>query len=214
MSTSLKLLVIGSTGCTGKHVLEQGLRRGHQITAFTRRPAELTSIRGLEEIIHGDALNLEDVRKAVRGQDAVISAVGNSGIARNLVTAMNEAGVRRLVMTSSRSVVATRPRLVLAVVWTVFRKSYADLARAEGMLEVSGLDWSIVRATMLTDKSYSGRVHIDFEADVTGGTGTLSRADYAMTLLDVVENPHMVRRALGVGGATPVSREEVSRHET
>lgn len=92
--TSLQILVVGSTGRTGRHVLEQGLQRGHRITAFARRPKELTGVRELEAIIHGDALNLEDVRKAVRGQDAVISAVGNSGIARNLITAMNEAEVR------------------------------------------------------------------------------------------------------------------------
>lgn len=66
----MKLLVIGSTGRTGKHVLEQGLRRGHQITAFTRRPQELAGMQGIKEVICGDALNLDDVRRAVHGQDA------------------------------------------------------------------------------------------------------------------------------------------------
>lgn len=197
----MKLLVIGSTGRTGRHVLDQGLRRGHEITAFSRRPQELAGFEGLKQVIHGDALNLDDVRKAVAGQDAVISAVGSSGIARNLIIAMREAGVPRLVMTSSRSVVATRPRLPVTLAWLVFREAYADLARAEGMIEMSGLDWTIVRATMLTDKPFTGQVHIDFEANATGGDWSLTRADYAMTLLDVVENPQMVGKALGVCGA-------------
>jgi putative NADH-flavin reductase len=83
----------------------------HEITAFSRRPQELAGVTALKQIVHGDALCLEDVRKAVAGQDAVISAVGSSAIARNLIVAMRELGVPRLVMTSSRSVVATRPKL-------------------------------------------------------------------------------------------------------
>lgn len=171
----MKLLVIGAGGRTGRHVLDQGLRCGHVITAFTRRPHDLAGLAGLREIVQGDALNLNDMREAVQGQDAVISAVGASGIARTLITAMTDAGVRRLVMTSSRSVVASRPRLWVTLAWLVFRAAYVDLARAEGMLEVSGLDWSIVRATMLTDKPYTGHVHTDFEPNATGGDWTLVR---------------------------------------
>lgn len=203
----MKLLVIGSTGRTGRHVLEQGIQRGHEITAFSRRPQALDGMQGLKGIIHGDGLNLDDVRRAVQGQDAVISAVGSSGIALNLFAAMKEANVRRLVMTSSLSVVATRPRLTLSLVWLFLREAYADLARAEGMLEVSGLDWSIVRATMLNDKPFTGQVHIDFNPNVTGGAWSLSRADYAMTLLDVVEDPHMIHKAPGVCGAKQASHK-------
>jgi len=197
----MKLLVIGSTGRTGRHVLDQGLRRGHCITAFTRRPQELAGFPGLHAVIHGDAHNLEDVREAVQGQDAVISAVGSSAIAETLITAMREVGVQRLVMTSSRSVVATRPWLAVTLAWLIFRAPYADLARMEGMLMMSKLDWTIVRATMLTDKPFTGQVHSDFEANAAGGDWKLARADYAMTLLDVAENAQMSGKALGVCGA-------------
>jgi putative NADH-flavin reductase len=203
----MKLLVIGSTGRTGRHVVEQGLRRGHQITAFTRRPQELVGVRGLARIIHGDGLKFSDVQQAVIGQDAVISAFGSSGIARNLIMALREQGKGRVVMTSSRSVLATRPWLPVTLIWLFLRAHYTDLARAEGMLEVSGLDWSIVRATMLTDKPATGNVHIDFEANATGGDWTLPRADYAMTLLDVVENRDMAGKALGVCGAKPSKKQ-------
>lgn len=104
-------------------------------------------------------------------------------------------------MTSSRSVVATRPAWLIGLVWLKFRAVYADLARAEGLLEGSGLDWSVVRATMLADGPRTGRRHTDFEADATGGDWRLSRADYAAALLDVAEDASMIRRAVGVGGA-------------
>jgi putative NADH-flavin reductase len=205
----MKLLVIGSTGRTGKHILEQGERRGYEITAFTRRPQELAGMPALKWVFHGDALNLEDVRKAVQGQDAVISAVGSSSIVYNLITAMREAEVRRLVMTSSRAIVATQPRLVIALIWIFLREVYADHARAEGMIQGSGLDWTIVRAMTLTNRPKTGQVHIDFERNMTAGAArTLTRADLAMTLLDVVENPQMIGKALGVCGAKSVGNRQ------
>lgn len=207
----MKLLVIGSTGRTGRHVVEQGLRRGHEITAFTRRPHELAGVSGLARIIHGDGLSLPDVQKAVAGQEGIISAVGSSGIARNLITALREMGNGRVVMTSSRSVPATQPWLAVTLAWLIFRAAYVDLARAEGMFEMSGLDWSIVRATMLTDKPGTGQVHIDFEVNATGGDWSLPRADYAMALLDTVENAHMAGKALGVCGAKPSKKQAAQR---
>ncbi|WP_327582608.1 NAD(P)H-binding protein [Nonomuraea sp. NBC_00507] len=196
----MKIMVIGSTGRTGKHVLTQGVKRGHEIAAFARRPELLAARTGLAGVHQGDAHDLEAVRRAVQGQDAVIAAVGGSRIAATLITAMHEHGVRRVVMTSSRSVTATRPRLAVSLAWLFLREAYADLARAEGMLQVSGLDWSIARATMLNDKPPAGRVHIDFEANATGGAMQLSRADYAMALLDTVEDPALIGKALGICG--------------
>jgi putative NADH-flavin reductase len=208
----MKILVIGATGRTGRHVVEQGVQRGHDITAFTRRPQELAGISGVTGVVQGDARDLAVLREAMRHQDAVIAAVGTSEIARTMVTAAQESGVRRLIMTSSRSIVATRPRLPVLLAWLAFRSVYVDLARAEGMLESSKLDWSIVRATMLNDKPYTGQVHIDFEANATGGHWTLPRADYAMTLLNVAEDPQMIGRALGVCGAKPSrTRQEQAR---
>jgi putative NADH-flavin reductase len=196
----VKILVIGSTGRTGRHVLAQGADRGHQITAFARRPELLTDRARLTAVHQGDAHDPQAVRAAVQGQDAVIAAVGGSRIAATLITAMHEHGVRRVVMTSSRSVPATRPRLAVSLAWLFFRAAYVDLARAEGMLQVSGLDWSIARGTMLNDKPPARRVHIDFEANATGGAAQLSRADYAMALLDTAEDPTLIGKALGICG--------------
>ncbi|KAB8188457.1 NAD(P)H-binding protein [Nonomuraea phyllanthi] len=196
----VKILVIGSTGRTGKHVLTQGAERGHEITAYARRPELLTDRGRLAGVHQGDARDLDAVRSAIQGQDAVISAVGGSEIAGTLITAMRDTGVRRMVMTSSRSVVATRPRLAVTLAWLFLRAAYVDLARAEGMLQVSGLDWTIARATMLNDKPPAGRVHTDFEANATGGATQLSRADYAMALLDTVEDPALIGKALGICG--------------
>ncbi|GAA3317379.1 NAD(P)-dependent oxidoreductase [Nonomuraea dietziae] len=197
----MKIMVIGSTGRTGKHVLTQGVQsrtRDHCL----RPPARNCSptAPGWQASTRATLTTSRPYAEPYRGQDAVIAAVGGSRIAATLITAMHEHGVRRVVMTSSRSVPATRPRLAVSLAWLFFREAYVDLARAEGMLQVSGLDWSIARATMLNDKPPAGRVHIDFEANATGGAMQLSRADYATALLDTVEDPALIGKALGICG--------------
>lgn len=194
----MKLLVIGATGRTGRLVLAQAIARRHDVSAFARRPDQLPN--EIHAKHQGDAANVADLRPALQGQDAVICAFGGSALARALIGAMRDTGVKRVAMTSSRSVVATKPAWLISLVWLPFRAAYADLARAEGMLEASGLDWTIVRGTMLNDKPPAGRVHIDYAPDATGGDWSLTRADYAMSLLDAVEDPTQVHRALGVGG--------------
>jgi putative NADH-flavin reductase len=217
----MKLLVIGSTGRTGKHVVEQAVQRGHAVTAFTRRPQLLAEQAGLAAIEVGDALNSADLQRAVQGQEAVISIVAPpdlgpttlvSAATRNLITAMQTAGVPRLVITSSRSIRATRPWLAVRLAWLVFRNAYRDLAVAEDLVRASRLEWSIVRATMLTDRPPAGRVHTDEAANATGGDWQLSRADYAMALLDAVENPQLIGRAIGVNGHRAERRPESAAH--
>jgi putative NADH-flavin reductase len=197
----VRILVIGAAGRTGRLVVDQAVGRGHLVTALARRPERLSQIAAPHRIVGGDATAPEVVRQAVGEQDAAVCAVGSSAILRVLLPAMTEAGVSRLVMTSSRSIVARKPKLLLDLVWWRFREVYADLARAEGMLEASPLDWSIVRATMLRDGPHTGAVHTDFQLDATGGDWKLARADYAMKLLDVAEDAAMARKAVGVNGA-------------
>jgi len=113
-----RIAVIGSTGRTGKLVLAEGLRRGYALTAFTRRPADLAGIDGLSAIVEGDGRRADDVRRAVQGQDAVISIVAPAGRGPTTVVSdamgallegMRETGVRRLVAVSVSAIEGRRP---------------------------------------------------------------------------------------------------------
>jgi len=139
----MKIAVFGATGRTGQHVLGQAVRCGHLMTAFTRRPQELTSVQGLQAIVHGDGRNLSDVLRAVQGQDCIISILSSPGlgpssavseVTKNIITAMQETGVRRLICVSSHSLIATRPWLIVKLVKWIFRNPYADLAAMEQII--------------------------------------------------------------------------------
>jgi putative NADH-flavin reductase len=206
----MKLFVVGSTGRTGGLVVRQALERGHEVTAFTRRPEAVGLEHPRLRVAKGDALVPADLAQ-LADHDAVLSIVAapdlkattvSEQITRNLVQSMGEHGVRRIVVTSSHALVATRPRLAVAVIRMVLRHSYADARNMEAVLKRSDLDWRIVRANRLVDKPAVGAVvRMPGGADFDGGAHELTRADLAATLLDVVADDGLLRQAIEVTGA-------------
>ena len=204
--TNRNIVVIGSTGRTGRLVLDEGLRRGHSMTAFTRRPDGLAGIRGLRSVVRGDGRNLDDIRRAVARQDAVISIVGAEGrgpttvmsdVTRAELEAMREAGVRRLVTVSVSALEGRRPWIAINLVRWILRKPYADFARMERLITSSGVDWTIVRPPYLSNGPKTGRVRTQTgRKDLPHGPYRISRADLAATLVDLAEDSQHVREIL------------------
>src|SRR5918997_37329 len=98
----MRITVFGATGGTGRHIVEQALDAGHEVTAVVGVPAA----DGLTVV----TAQLDDraaVRRAVEGADAVVDTLGPHGTgpttvradaASVIIAAMREAGVRRLVV--------------------------------------------------------------------------------------------------------------------
>ena len=202
----MNIAVIGSTGRTGRLVIEEGIRRQHAMTAFTRRPDALADIQGLRAVVQGDGRNLEDIRRAVRGQDAVISIVAPKGrgpttvisdVTRAELAAMQEAGVRRLVTVSVSAIEGRRPWILINLVRWILRKPYADFTRMEQLVTSSGLDWTIVRPPYLSNGPTTGRVRSQAgRKDLAHGPYHISRGDLAATLLDLTEDSQHLREVL------------------
>jgi putative NADH-flavin reductase len=72
----MKVVVFGSTGGTGRQLVEQALEEGHQVTALARHPEKFPMQHEHLRIVQGDVLDSDCVVAAVSGQDAVMSALG------------------------------------------------------------------------------------------------------------------------------------------
>ncbi|SOE15893.1 NAD(P)H-binding [Streptomyces sp. 2323.1] len=107
----MRLFVVGANGGLGRQVIIRALANGHQVTAFVRRADGLRPHRNLSVIKGAVADEPADVRRAIAGHQAVISGLGNplwlkgrqgpaivARAAANLVAAMHEGGVERIVM--------------------------------------------------------------------------------------------------------------------
>lgn len=197
-----KLLVLGAAGATGRLVVSQAIEQGHSVTAFVRNPDKLT-IRSdrLRQVVGNTAEDPESVKNAVPGHDVVISALGRGqsfkpdGLIersmRHVVTAMETAGVRRLIWLSAFGVSGNRrdipflPRLFMA---TLLRRIYADKKAGEASLPLHDLDWTLVCPTGLTDAPGTGRYRAGERLTLRGVFPTVSRADVAAFMLKQVED--------------------------
>ncbi|CAG7658124.1 NAD(P)-dependent oxidoreductase [Paenibacillus allorhizosphaerae] len=201
----MKIAVLGSTGRTGMYVLQRGIRRGDELTAFTRRPQLLENVTGLKNIVAGDALHVSDLRNALENQDAVIAIVGDrrlpvaAEITGNLIQAMYESSVCRLVCVSSYLLGSTRPRVITPFFQWLLRHSLADRFAADQLIIASKTDWTIVRATRLHDKPATGNVRLQTgEHEFESGPYEICRADLASVLLDTVTNQYASKSIINV----------------
>src|SRR6266852_2216116 len=72
---AMKSLILGATGLTGRPLVRQALDAGHSVAALVRDPRKVTDSI---EVVQSDATNSSAVAGAVRGRDAVLSALGTS----------------------------------------------------------------------------------------------------------------------------------------
>ncbi|WP_163509547.1 NAD(P)-dependent oxidoreductase [Fodinicola acaciae] len=214
----MKLTVVAATGGVGKHVLEQAIAAGHDVTVVARNPSKLPmDIRTVQA-------DLRTTAPDVDGADAVLSCLGattnaEAGIAsagtRKIVEAMRIAGVRRLIAISA-SPISTMPSpnrphpprhdpgdglfvryFGAPLVKAMFRKQYADLAVMEDVLRDSGLDWTAIRPPRLVDKPVTGRYRVAVGENLPGGLA-ISRADLAHCMLSLVDRTETFQRTVGV----------------
>jgi putative NADH-flavin reductase len=201
----MKIVVFGATGSVGRLIVEQALEQGHIVTAFVRDPAKLGIEQTNLRIVQGDALDPAAVEAAVRGQDAVVCALGagaKGGIraegTRNIVRAMDKAGVRRLVCQSSLGVGESRENLNFFWKHIMFglllRRAYADHVSQENQVMRSGLDWTIVRPGAFTDGPRTGRYRHGFSATDKAITHKVSRADVAEFMLKQLSDASYLRK--------------------
>lgn len=187
----MKILVLGATGPTGRHVVDVSLKQGDSVTVLVRNPAALRDLSNRITIVQGDATSEQDVLKAMRGQDAVVSALGRgtSLVAKELfsraaaatIGAAKQAGVSRLVWMSSFGVGGTFESASLVQKFLfrmLMHRIYSDKAIADAAIRASGLDWTLVYPSALTNGPAKGIYRADDRIEMKG-VPKISRADVA-----------------------------------
>lgn len=201
----MRIIVVGASSGTGRRVVEQGIARGHDMVAVSRRG---TTFAGATNIA-GDATDPVVVTEAVgAGADAVVLAIGGASdtdtnratVTRAVLSALPAGEVGRVVVHSSLGVGDSMRFLPLpAQLFTksVLKKAIADHAAQEELVRTSGLGWTIVRPGGLTDKPASGRmVALEEPAKFAA---VIPRADVATFILDVIEKPETLGHAYALG---------------
>jgi uncharacterized protein YbjT (DUF2867 family) len=204
----MKILVLGATGGTGRHIVREARLRGYTVEALVRDNASAADIAGAN-LIEGDARDQDVLKRALQGCDAVISSLGTgmslfkevtmlSIATRTLINAMDTQKIRRLVCITGLGAGDSRGHGGFLVDKLLFplllRKVYQDKDRQESLVRGSTLDWVIVRPVMLTDKSAKGSVQALTDLSGVRG-GSVSRADVAKFVVEQVTDNTWLRRS-------------------
>lgn len=210
----MKIALFGSTGPTGKYIIEEGLRQGYELSAYTRDATKLSDYASKIEIVTGDLKDREAIRRTITGSDAVISALGPNGAKtretrpvmnglRNVISAMNELNVRRLIQVSTASYrdpndgFDLKSKVLATLFKVIAHSSYDDIKATGELIAGSDLDWTLVRIPFLKDGSADGGLAVGSYGRTKLGM-KLSRGNLAKFLVDQVSNQEFVRAAPGI----------------
>ena len=209
-----KVLVIGASRGVGLETVRAALRAGHSVRAMSRSAAGIPIQDTNLEKVSGDALDRDTIRNALQDVDVVIQTLGVdfaprlifegtslfSQSTRVLVDAMKAAGVKRLVSVTGLGAGESRGHgglLYDAVVFPLLLKRvYDDKDVQEWIIRSSGLDWTIVRPGLLTNRPATGRYRV-LTASKDWRFGAISRTDVADFLVGQVDDRALI-------GTTPL----------
>lgn len=207
-----RLLIVGATGGTGRQLVAQALERGYRVTALVRNPSKLQIDHPQLTVVHGDVLDYPSVEAAMRGQEAVVSALGHKRFlyptrilsegTRNILRAMETHAVSRLVCETSLGIGDGAGRMglyfTLFNIPVVLPFYFWDKARQERIISESNVEWVIVRPGMLNNSDQRGRIRHGPQVGNLFWTVRISRADVADFMLDQVASDPYLRAAAAV----------------
>ena len=208
----MNILIIGGTGKTGRHIIDQALQKGHLVTVLARNPAKLKLKYPNLKILQGNILQSKEVAAAVKGQDAVLSALGHKRFfiptstlskgTANIISAMEEHNVKRLVCITSLGINDSRFRLglyyTLFVIPVILFFYFLDKSKQEKLIMRSTLDWTIIRPAQLTNGKKRAKYKYGPNLGSYFLTKMISRADVAHFMLGQLNNKQYVRKAVGL----------------
>jgi hypothetical protein len=202
----MKVVLFGASGMVGSRILQELVDRGHDVTAVVRTPEKITTagVRALE----GDVTEESTVASTIKGADAVISAYAPPQgheeaivkATRSLVAGINQAGVKRLLFVGGAGSLEVAPGVRL-VDTPNFPEAFKAIARAHcdvlPVLKESDLDWSYLSpAAFIQPGERTGKFRLGGTRLVADdkGESRISAEDYAIALVDELENPTHVRQ--------------------
>jgi putative NADH-flavin reductase len=208
----IRVLIVGATGGTGRQLVEQALERGHTVTALARDPSALRVEHPRLTIVRGNALDYQSVEAAVRGQEAVVSALGHKRFfgptrilsegTRNVLRAMETHHVPRFACETALGIGDSAGRMgvyyTFFVIPIILPFYFWDKTRQERLIAASHVNWVVVRPGALTNGAKSGRYQHGGAVGSFLRTVRISRADVADFMLNQMTENTYRRAAAGV----------------
>jgi putative NADH-flavin reductase len=215
----MRVVLYGATGMVGTRILKELLSRGHTVTAVVRDPSKLKAQNNLT-IEKGDLLDADSIAKLAKGSDVVVSSYGPPSGAqgpdpakvsqlvdavRTLISGVRRAGAPRIIMVGGAGSLEVSPGLQIVDAPT-FPDAYKPIALAHRdafyVLRESDLNWTYFSpAMMIQPGERTGKFRLGKDALVSDekGNSSISAEDYAIALVDEVEQGRHTKQRFTIG---------------
>lgn len=212
----MKVGLLGATGFVGSALLKEALDRGHTATAIVRYPEKLEQ-RDRLVTKPGDVYDREALAPMLRGHDAVISAFNPGWKNPNLyadqvrgtasiIAAVKKAGVKRVLWVGGAGGLEVQPgvRVIDTPDFPDWAKpgSLATIDALEQLRNEAELDWSFLAPSAeLQPGQRTGTFRLGSDQLLVDANGQsrISVQDYAVAMIDELENPAHIRQRFTVG---------------
>jgi putative NADH-flavin reductase len=205
----MRVIIFGSTGRTGKYLIQFALEAGHEVTAFARMPDNISIHHPRLKIFQGDATRERDVDAAfAAGQDAVLFAVGTDlgqtnlrqTSMKNIIAAMKKYQVHRLVGIGGMGILQkSDDRMIFED--PDFPEEYVPVSQdhyaAWQSLLRSGLDFSLICPPNIPDGPFTGK-YIVQETYPPDGKFLIDTADLAHFMVKELSESRFTGKRVGI----------------
>jgi uncharacterized protein len=207
----MTIAVFGATGQVGKQLVKQALFNGHQVKAFGRNVfTEFGNGEKNLELIKGGVFDEGEVLHAVKGCDAVLSALGGSfdgtdksrslGI-KNIITQMQKAGVQRIVALGGMGILNFDENTLLMDTED-YPKQYLPVGeehrKAYEFLKTSGLNWTFVCSPDIINAAATGEFITSANYPPEPNQYKINAGDLALFMLRELKQNDFVGMRVGI----------------
>lgn len=204
--TNIKIAIVGASGNIGRRIAAEALSRGHQVTGIARHPEKVAKRDGLQAAA-GDVADPAALAKVLAGHDAVVSSVRFTGTnPHDVISAARKAGVKRLAVVGGAGSLEVAPgkQLIDTPQFPAEYKPEASAGR-EFLNVLKGetdLDWTYLSpSALIMPGERTGKFRLADDSLLVGADGQsrISIEDFAIAMVDELENPKHSRRRFTVG---------------
>jgi uncharacterized protein len=209
----MKVALYGATGKAGSRILKELVSRGHRVIAIVRDPAKLPQPGPGVTVKQDDLSDPTKIAAAVDGAEAVISAYGPPqddvdaivGVTQRQVEALNQGGKARLIVVGGAGGLNVAPGVRL-VDSSYFPEAFRPIAtahiKAMNVLKASPIDWTyLAPAAYFEPGERTGKFRLGQDELIANAQqeSRISMEDYAIALVDELEEPKHRRQRFSVG---------------
>ncbi len=201
----MNIAIIGATGNIGRRILAEALSRGHAVKAIVR-PESREKLKGESSvtIAEGDIFDEVELAGVLDKDDVVISAYGPGNKTQGFVEgvraqldAVRRSGAKRFIMVGGAGSLQVKPGLQLMDV-----PDFPDRDALQMLREVEDVNWTNVSPSLSIESGErTTKYRLGTEDLLTdkNGDSRISIEDFAMAILDEVEQPSFEKKRFTVG---------------